>query len=61
MRISLALGRPWGVPRARLVTVVPRNFLATPGLMRMMRARIISISCTPRNKALVGLLQEAQL
>ena len=25
------LGRPWGVPRARLVTVVPRNFLATPG------------------------------
>ena len=22
---------PWGVPRARLVTVVPRNFLATPG------------------------------
>ena len=26
-----ACGRPWGVPRARLVTVVPRNFLATPG------------------------------
>ena len=25
-----ACGRPWGVPRARLVTVVPRNFLATP-------------------------------
>ena len=53
-----------GVSRAH---VLSRSFRATfwqrPAgpLMRMMRARIISISCTPRNKALIDLLQEAQL